>query len=62
MERCRIRKGEATATVLETTQRLVRLLLKTTLNRIYKTNDRMIRYFRIQKDMFMDTYNASKKL
>ena len=34
MERCRIRKEEATSTVLETTQRLVRSLLKPTLNSI----------------------------
>ena len=62
MERWRIRKEEATATVLATTQRLVRLLLEPTLNRRYKANDRMLRYFRIQTDMFMDTYFASNKL
>ena len=44
MERWRIRKEEATATVLATTQRLVRSLLEPTLNRRYKTNDRMLRY------------------
>ena len=52
---------EATATVLATTQRLVRSLLEPTLNRRYKTNDRMLLYFRIQTDMFMDIYFASKK-
>ena len=62
MERWRIRKEEATATVLATTQRLVRSLLEPTLNRRYKTNDRILRYFRIQTDMFMDTYFSSKKL
>ena len=62
MERWRIRNEEATATVLATTQRLVRSILEPTLNRRYKTNDRMLRYFRIQTDMFMDTYFASKKL
>ena len=62
MERWRIRKEEATATVLATTQRLIRSLIEPTLNRRYKTNDRMLRYFRIQTDVFMDTYFASKKL
>ena len=62
MERWRIRKEEATAAVLATTQCLVRSLLEPTLNRRYKTNDRIPRYFRIQTDMFMDTYFASKKL
>ena len=62
MEMWIIRKEEATTTVLATTQRLVRSLLEPTLNRRYKTNDRMLRYFRIQTDMFMDTYFASKKL
>ena len=62
MERRRIRKKEATATVLATTQRLVISLLEPTLNRRYKTNDRILQYFRIQIDMFMDTYFASKKL
>ena len=62
MERWRIRKEEATATVLAATQRLVRSLLEPTLNRRYKTNDRMLRYFRIQTDIFMDIYFASKKL
>ena len=62
MERWQIRKGEATATFLATTQRLVRSLLEPTINRICKTNDRMIRYFRIHTDIFMDTYFASKKL
>ena len=62
MKRWRIRKEEATATVLATTQRLVRSLLEPTLNRRYKTNDRMLRYFRIQTDMFMETYFAYKKL
>ena len=62
MERWRIRKEKATPTVLATTQRLVRSLLEPTLNRRYKTNDRMLRYFRIQTDMFMDIYFASKKL
>ena len=62
MERWRIRKEEATATVLATTQSLVRSLLEPTLNRRYKTNDKMLRYFRIHTDMFMDTYFASKKL
>ena len=62
MERWRIRKEEATATVLATTQGLVRSLLEPTLNRRYKTNDRMLLYFRIQTYMFMDTYFASKKL
>ena len=62
MERWRIRKGEPTATFLATTQRLVRLLLKPTQNRRYKTNDRMLRYFRIQTDMFMDNYFASNTL
>ena len=38
------------------------MLLELTLNRRYKTNDRMLRYFRIQIDMFMDTYFASKNL
>ena len=62
MERWRIRKEEATTTVLAPTQRLVRSLLEPTLNRRYKTNDRMLRYFRIHMDMFMDTYFASNKL
>ena len=62
MERWRIRKEEATAIVLATTQRLVISLLEPTLNRRYKTNDRMLQYFRIQTYMFMDTYFASKKL
>ena len=62
MERWIIRKEESTATVLATTQRLVISLFEPTLNRRYKTNDRMLRYFRIQKDMFMDTYFSSKKL
>ena len=62
MERWRIRKEEATATVLATTQRLVISLLEPTLNSKYKTNDRMLRYFSIHIDMFMDTYFASKKL
>ena len=62
MERWRIRKEEATANVLATTQSLVKSLLEPTLYRIYKTNDRMLQYFRIQIDMFMDTYFASKKL
>ena len=55
MERWRIRKEEATATVLATTHPLVRSLLEPTLNKRYKTNDRMLKYFRIQTDMFMDT-------
>ena len=50
------------ATVLATTQSLVRSLLEPTLSIRYKTNYRMLRYFRIQTDMFMDTYFASKKL
>ena len=62
MERWRIRKEEATATVLATTQLLVRSLFEPTLNRRYNTNDRMLRYFRIQTDMFMDTYFVSNKL
>ena len=62
MERWRIRNEESTANILATTQRLVRSLLEPTLTRRYKTNDRMLRYFRIQKDMFMGTYFASKKL
>ena len=62
MERWQIRKEEATATVHATTHHLVRSLLETTLNRRYKTNDSMLQYFRIQTDMFMDTYFASKKL
>ena len=62
MERWRIRNEESTSTVLATTQRLIRSLLEPTLNRIYNTNDRMLQYFRIQTDMFMDTYFASKKL
>ena len=62
MERWLISKEEATATVLATTQRLVRSLLEPTLNRKYKTNDRMQRYFRIHTNMFMDTYFASNKL
>ena len=41
--------------VLETTKGLVRSLLEPTLNRRYKTNYRMLRYFRIETDMFMDT-------
>ena len=61
-ERWVIRKEEATTTVLATTQRLVRLLLEPTLNRRYKTNDRMLLYFRIHTDMFIDIYIASKKL
>ena len=52
MERWRIRKEEATSTFLATTQRLVRSLLEPTLNRRYKTNDRMIGYFRIQTDVY----------
>ena len=62
MERWIIRKEEATAAVLVATQRLEGSLLEPTLNRRYKTNDRMLRYFRIQTDMFMDTYSASNKL
>ena len=62
MERWRIRKEESTATVLATTHRLIISLLETKLNRRYKTNDRMLRYFRIQTIMFMDTYFVSKKL
>ena len=62
MERWLIRKDKSTDTVLETTHRLVRYLLEPTLNSRYNTNDRMIRYFRIQTDMFMDAYFASKKL
>ena len=62
MERGRISKEEATDTILATTQRLFILLLEPTQNRIYKTNDRMLRYFRIQTYIFMDTYFASKKL
>ena len=61
-ERWQIRKEEATANVLATTQRLIRSLLEPTLNRRYKTNDRILRYFRIQTDMFMDTYFVSRKL
>ena len=55
MERWRIRKEESTATVLAITQHLFGSLLKPTLNRRYKTNYRMLRYFRIETDMFMDT-------
>ena len=62
MDRWRIRKEEATATVLATTQRLFKSILEPTLNRRYKTNDRMLQYFRIQTDKFVDTYFASKKL
>ena len=62
VERWGIRKEEATATILATTQRLVRSLLESTLNRRYNTNDRMLRYYRIQSDMYMDTYFAAKKL
>ena len=62
MERWGISKEGATATVLETTQRLVISILESTLNRRYKTNDSMLRYFRIQTDMVMNTYFASKKL
>ena len=62
MERWRISKEEATDNVLATTQRLVILLLEPTLNRTYKTNDMMLRYFRIQTDMFIDTYFSSRKL
>ena len=61
-ERSRIRKEEATSTVLATTQPLVRSLLEPKLNMRYKTNDRMLRYFRIHTYMFMDTYFASEKL
>ena len=42
MERLRIRKEEATATLLATTQRLFGSLLEPTLNRRYRTNDRML--------------------
>ena len=62
MERWRIRREEATATFLATTQCLVRSLLEPTLNRRYKTNYSMLRYFRIHTDLFMDTYFASNKL
>lgn len=62
VERWGIRKEEATATILATTQRLVRSLLEPTLNRRYNTNDRMLRYYRIQCDMYMDTYFAANKL
>ena len=62
MERWQIRKEEATANVLVATHCLVRSLLEPTLNMRYKTNDRMVQYFKIQTDMFMDNYFASKKL
>ena len=62
MGRWQIRKEEATATFLATTQRLVIFLLEPTLNRRYTTNNRMLQYFRIQTDMFMDSYFVSKKL
>ena len=62
MGRWHIRKEEATATFLATTQRLVIFLLEPTLNRRYTTNNRMLQYFRIQTDMFMDSYFVSKKL
>ena len=57
-----ISKEEVTATSLATIQCLAQSLLDPTLNMKYSNNDRMIRYFRIQCDMLMDTYFIVKKL
>ena len=48
-------------TLKATTQRGIRTMLHPSLNRRFKTNDRMLRYRRLNTDMYTDTMVASKK-
>ena len=62
MNRWGMSKIIAKATILATTQRLVRSLAEPSLNKRYNTNDRMLRYYRIRCNLFMDTFFALKEL
>ena len=62
MDRWSITKEMAKSTILATTQRLIRSLIEPSLNKRFCTNDRMLRYDRIQCDIFMDTFFAAKEL
>ena len=51
----------AKKTLKATTERGIRTMLHPTLNRRFKTNDRMFRYRGLNTDMYTDTMFASKK-
>ena len=55
----RCSRDVAARTMNVTTQRCKRTGIMNTLSRRYKTNDRMLRYSRVNCDMFMDTYHLS---
>jgi hypothetical protein len=52
----------AKSTIQSTTQRLIRSMENPTLHQRYSTNDRMLRYDRIQCPVYTDTYFATSKL
>jgi len=60
--RWRIPLVQAQRTIDVTTQRCVRSGELPSLNRRYKTNDRMLRYARVLLDVFMDTFFTAKRL
>ena len=60
--RWRIPLAQAQKTIEMTTQRCVRSGEVPSLNRRYKTNDRMLRYARVSTDVFMDTFFTAKRL
>ena len=50
----------AKKTLEVTTQRGIRTILAPTLDRRFKTNDKMLRYSRLSTNMYTDTMFASK--
>lgn len=52
----------AKSTLQVTTQHLVRSMIHPTLHKRYSTNDQMVRYQRLDCNVFTDTYFASKSL